>query len=197
MVIQGFAGIGTKFIAVRFGNVIGSNGSVIPLFKEQIASGGPVTITHHEATRYFMSIPEAVQLVMTAGTMGQGGEIFLLDMGSPIKIMDLAHKLIRQSGLTPEKDIEIKYTGLRPGEKLHEELYWKGEGIIPTNNKKITVLRPNGFNKVFLFTQIARLEKIKSENNRKELMEILKSLVPEFTINNHKKVSGINSSYLP
>jgi FlaA1/EpsC-like NDP-sugar epimerase len=186
MILQSLSGSGTKFIAVRFGNVIGSNGSVIPLFKEQILVGGPVTVTHPDASRYFMTISEAVQLVLTAGAMGQGGEIFLLDMGTPIKIVDLARRLIKNSGLTPEKDIEIHYTGLRPGEKLHEELYWKGEGIVPTSNKKITMLRPADFDKEFFFSQIAHLEKIETENNKHDLLEILKSIVPEASLESHK-----------
>ncbi len=163
LIVQGLNNLnnnGTKFIAVRFGNVIGSNGSVIPLFKKQIAEGGPVTVTHPEVSRYFMAISEAVQLVMTAGAMGNGGEIFLLDMGNPIKIVDLAKELIRKHGLEPGRDIDIVFTGLRPGEKLHEELYWQGEGIIPTENKKITMLRPNGAFCNDLFHKIDTLENI-------------------------------------
>jgi FlaA1/EpsC-like NDP-sugar epimerase len=172
----------TKFIAVRFGNVIGSNGSVIPLFKKQIASGGPITITHPEITRYFMSIPEAVQLVMTAGAMGKGGEIFLLDMGEPIKILDIAKELIRKSGLEPGEDIEIQFVGLRPGEKLHEELYWKGEGIVPTDNKKITMLKPNGGSRISLDGSIDRLRENVNKGDVNEILKGIKSLVPEATL---------------
>jgi FlaA1/EpsC-like NDP-sugar epimerase len=179
MIVQSLSYSGKKFIAVRFGNVIGSNGSVIPTFKQQIASGGPVTITHPETSRYFMTIPEAVQLLMTAGAMGQGGEIFLLDMGTPIKVLDLARKLIVLSGLTPDKDIEIVFTGLRPGEKLHEELYWEGEGIVPTSNKKITMLRSNGFDAQFFATQMAILAKIAGETDEQKLKEVLLSFFPE------------------
>ncbi|GAB4282395.1 MAG: nucleoside-diphosphate sugar epimerase/dehydratase [Deferrisomatales bacterium] len=140
MFVQAFnARSETEFITVRFGNVLGSNGSVVPLFQEQIRRGGPITVTHPEVTRYFMTIPEATQLVLQAGSMGHGGEIFLLDMGEPVKIVDLAEELIRLSGLEPYEDVEIEFTGLRPGEKLFEELLIDGEGIKPTEHKKILV----------------------------------------------------------
>lgn len=179
-----------KFVAVRFGNVIGSNGSVIPTFKEQIASGGPVTVTHPEASRYFMTIPEAVQLVMTAGALGQGGEIFLLDMGVPVRILDLANKLILSSGLKPGKDIDIVFTGLRPGEKLHEELYWEGEGIKPTSNKKITMLQPNGFDAQYFSTQMALLEKAAGEKDRQRLNDVLFSFFPEYHSDKRIQISN-------
>lgn len=182
IIVQSMNGNGTKFISVRFGNVIGSNGSVIPLFKKQIALGGPVTVTHPEVSRYFMSISEAVQLVMTAGAMGKGGEIFLLDMGEPIRIYDLAKELIKLSGLKPEKDIDIVFTGLRPGEKLQEELYWQGEGIVPTENKKITMLKPNGNISNDIINKIKILESYEKQNNIDKILELIKEIVPESNI---------------
>jgi FlaA1/EpsC-like NDP-sugar epimerase len=129
----------TRFVAVRFGNVLGSSGSVVPIFQKQIAAGGPVTVTHPDMKRYFMTIPEASQLVMQAGAIGKGGEIFLLDMGQPVKIVDLAQELIRRNGLMPDKDIEVKFTGIRPGEKLYEELACSDEQTRPTSHRKIRV----------------------------------------------------------
>jgi FlaA1/EpsC-like NDP-sugar epimerase len=141
MICQGLQqSSGTRFIIVRFGNVLGSNGSVIPKFREQIAKGGPITVTHPEITRYFMSIPEAAQLVMQAGYMGKGGEIFVLDMGDPVKITDLAKDLIRLSGFT-EEDIKIEFTGLRPGEKLYEELLADDENTLATPHPKLRIAK--------------------------------------------------------
>lgn len=172
----------TRFMSVRFGNVIGSSGSVIPLFRKQIETGGPVTVTHPEVTRFFMTIPEASQLILQAGAMGEGGEIFILEMGTPIKILDLARDLIRLSGFEPERDIEIKFTGLRPGEKLYEELITEGEGVMPTQHEKILVLRGNSIHWDWLRTEIAELVQLASEQNGPGIKAKLKEIVPEYQI---------------
>jgi FlaA1/EpsC-like NDP-sugar epimerase len=170
----------TRFIAVRFGNVLGSNGSVLPRFEQQIAKGGPLTLTHPDAKRYFMTIPEAVQLVLQASVMGKGGEIFVLDMGDPIRIVDLAMNLIRLSGLEPEKDIQLVYTGLRPGEKLFEELQLQGEGIKPTPHPKIRVLDGGQPDVQRLRTWLDELSVLTDTKNTYELLRTLKMIVPEY-----------------
>lgn len=170
----------TKFVAVRFGNVFSSSGSAIPIFQEQIARGGPVTVTHPDVRRYFMSIPEAAQLILQAGAMGEGGEIFILDMGEPIRIVDMARDLIRLHGLEPEKDISIEFTGLRPGEKLYEELITVGEGIVPTGHEKIMVLRGKTLDAAALLAQIETLLAIARRGNREAIKKKLKEIVPEY-----------------
>jgi len=168
----------TEFVAVRFGNVLGSNGSVIPLFKKQIAYGGPVTITHPDITRFFMTIPEASRLVLQAGAMAQGGEIFVLDMGKPVKIVDLAKQLIELSGLEPDVDITITYTGLRPGEKLYEELLLSEEGTIETSHSEIFVAKPSEIDFDELLQKILKFED--EIENKEDIVQRLKQLVPTY-----------------
>jgi FlaA1/EpsC-like NDP-sugar epimerase len=170
----------TRFMAVRFGNVIASSGSVIPIFQEQISQGRPVTVTHPEVTRYFMSIPEASQLILQAGAMGEGGEIFILEMGKPLHIADLARDLIRLNGLEPEVDIPIQYIGLRPGEKLVEELLTDGEGLVPTNHEKIMVLRGNSCDGEELNVRIEMLVAAARSYNAVAIKQLLREIVPEY-----------------
>jgi FlaA1/EpsC-like NDP-sugar epimerase len=174
----------TRFISTRFGNVLGSNGSVIPLFKKQIEKGGPITITHPEITRYFMTIPEACQLVLEAGCMGNGGEIYIFDMGKSVKIVDLANKMIRLSGLTVGKDIEIIYTGLRPGEKLFEELLNNSENTIPTHNKQIMIAKVQANDLEHVNQEISKLLALFNSQNNLQIVSQLKSIVPEYISNN-------------
>jgi FlaA1/EpsC-like NDP-sugar epimerase len=171
----------TKFSIVRFGNVLGSNGSVIPLFMEQIRNGGPLTITHPEVTRFFMTIPEASQLVLQSACLGNGGEIFVLDMGEPVRIVELAEQLVRLSGMAPYSDIEFVYTGLRPGEKLYEELFFRGENILPTLHNKIHVLAPISENYEILRQQLEVLLRLARENDVAALIPQLCKMVPEYT----------------
>jgi FlaA1/EpsC-like NDP-sugar epimerase len=171
----------TAFMAVRFGNVLGSSGSVIPLFKRQIEKGGPVTVTDPEMTRYFMSIEEAAQLILQAGAMGAGGEIFILKMGVPVKIINLATDLIKLLGYEPEKEIKIQITGLRPGEKLYEELITEGEGIMPTKHVKIMVLQGDGKPKQDIDNLLTRLARRAAAHDARGIKEILQVIIPEYT----------------
>lgn len=169
----------TDYVAVRFGNVLGSNGSVIPLFKKQILAGGPVTVTHPDIIRYFMTIPEAVSLVLQAGANAKGGEIFVLDMGKPVKILDLAKNLIRLSGYVPDEDIKIEFSGLRPGEKLYEELLMEEEGLQDTDNKRIHIGKPICFDEEELMKQLAELEEI-IRDEHVDVRDIVKNIVPTY-----------------
>lgn len=174
----------TRFITTRFGNVLGSNGSVIPRFKKQIENGGPVTITHPEVTRYFMTIPEACQLVLEAGAMGEGGEIFIFDMGKSVKIIDLAKKMIKLSGMTLGRDIQLNFTGLRPGEKLYEELLNNKENTIATYHPQIMIAKVREYDPMVIFSQINKLIESLPEHNNFALVTLMKDIVPEFVSQN-------------
>jgi FlaA1/EpsC-like NDP-sugar epimerase len=174
----------TRFVTTRFGNVLGSNGSVIPLFKKQIETGGPITVTHPEITRYFMTIPEACQLVLEAGVMGKGGEIYVFDMGESVKIVDLARKMVKLSGLVINKDIRIKFTGLRPGEKLKEELLNDLENTIGTHNPKIMIARVPNYNYLEVNKLISDLYQGKDNLKNSTLVKTMKKIVPEYISNN-------------
>lgn len=197
LIMQCSQGNGTKFVAVRFGNVVGSSGSVIPFFRRQIAHGGPVTVTHPEVNRFFMTIPEAAQMILQAGMMGEGGEIFLLKMGTPVKIADMARDLIRLSGKEPDEDIKIVYTGLREGEKLYEELITEGEDILPTTHKNVMVLKSNGLSantscheetRLNLYRQIGELMSLARSYDARAIKAKLKEIVPEYTPQNNDSV---------
>jgi FlaA1/EpsC-like NDP-sugar epimerase len=172
--------ITTKFITTRFGNVLGSNGSIVPLFAKQIQDGGPITITHPEIIRYFMTIPEACQLVLEAGTMGKGGEIFIFDMGQPVKIIDLAKKMIRLAGFTPNEEIKIKIIGLRPGEKLYEELLNDTSKTLPTHNEKILIAQDVFDDFSELNNSIQEMADKALILSNEEIVIQMKKLVPEF-----------------
>jgi FlaA1/EpsC-like NDP-sugar epimerase len=174
----------TKFITTRFGNVLGSNGSVVPFFKKQIAEGGPVTVTHPDIIRYFMTIPEASCLVLEAATLGNGGEIFCFDMGHPVRIADLARNMIRLAGYVPGKDIEITYTGLRPGEKLYEELLNQKETTLPTTNKKILVAKVREYDFDVVEQQILQLITEAQTGHTFPTVQQMKVIVPEFKSKN-------------
>ena len=173
----------TSFVTTRFGNVLGSNGSVIPLFKKQIKMGGPITITHPEVSRFFMTIPEACQLVIEAGTMGKGGEIFIFDMGQSVKILDLAKKMIHLSGLDPERDISIVFTGMREGEKLYEELLTKAENTMPTHHHKIMIARVQEYEYIEINKYIELFNDLIHDRNELKMVTLMKELVPEFVSN--------------
>jgi FlaA1/EpsC-like NDP-sugar epimerase len=176
----------TQFITTRFGNVLGSNGSVIPRFKQQIERGGPITVTHPHITRYFMTIPEACRLVLEACWMGRGGEIFVFDMGKSVRIIDLAHKMIRLAGLIPNHDIKIEYTGLRPGEKLFEELLNDNENTMPTHHEKIMIGRV----REYVFTDVEKaiysLIESANKNEDREVVSKMKNLVLEYKSENSR-----------
>ena len=175
----------TEFVAVRFGNVLGSNGSVIPLFKKQIEEGGPVTVTHPKITRFFMTIPEAVSLVLEAGAIAKGGEIFVLNMGEPVKILDLAENLIKLSGFKPNVDIKIEITGLRPGEKLYEEILMDEEGLTSTKKDKIYIGQPIEVNQLEFFDKLNSLKNAVELEDENEVRYLMKDLVPTFKIKEH------------
>ena len=173
----------TAFMTVRFGNVIGSVGSVIPLFKKQIEDGGPVTVTHPDIIRYFMLIPEACQLILQAGAMGKGGEIFILEMGQPVKIDNMARDLIRFSGFEPDVDIKIEYTGLRPGEKLFEELMTDHENVISTDHKKIMVLNTNCVNMDIVNGSLDQLKAFAKTRDGQAIRNLMMKMIPEYSPN--------------
>jgi len=178
-------GMHTKFIATRFGNVLGSNGSVIPLFKKQFERGGPVTVTHPDITRYFMTIPEACELVLEAATMGEGGEVFVFDMGESVKIINLAKKMITLSGMRVDRDIEIKFTGLRPGEKLYEELLSTDENTLPTHHPKILIAKVNVPSYSYMDIQMNLMQEVLEEGgNNNDLVSKIKEVIPEYKSNN-------------
>ena len=182
--LQNTEGNTTKFITTRFGNVLGSNGSVIPLFKKQIENGGPITITHPDIVRYFMTIPEACELVLQAGTMGNGGEVFVFDMGEPVKILDLAKRMIKLSGFEPETDIKIVFSGLRPGEKLYEELLSDGAKTLPTHNEKIMISKDSTMLHEDINRLVYQIAEAAEAPDKIEVVRVLKTIVPEFKSNN-------------
>ncbi len=180
LLIRALQNGGPRYVSVRFGNVLGSNGSVVPIFQKQIAAGGPVTVTHPEMRRYFMTIPEAAQLVLQASSMGAGGEIFILDMGEPVRIVDLARQLIVLSGLRPDADIQLVYTGLRPGEKLTEELNLADERIVPTRHEKITAFTGPGLSYERVIQHVAALRRACESRDLRNLVLELKDIVPDY-----------------
>ena len=185
MIVQTFSKYSrTEYVIVRFGNVLGSNGSVIPLFKKQMEAGGPVTVTHPDIIRYFMTIPEACRLVMEAGTMGMGGEIYIFEMGRPVKIADMARRMIELSGFDPDKEISIIYTGLRPGEKLYEELLSNKENTLPTAHNKIRVAKVREYNYFDVVNELNKLNELAARVNIPDMVKMMKDIVPEFVSRN-------------
>ncbi|TMA64375.1 MAG: NAD-dependent epimerase/dehydratase family protein, partial [Deltaproteobacteria bacterium] len=179
MIVQELGDRGCRFVAVRFGNVLGSSGSVVPLFREQIARGGPVTVTDPEVTRYFMTIPEAVQLILQAASLGRGGEIFILDMGQPVRILDLARQMIRLSGFEPDEDIPIRFIGLRPGEKLHEELMTAEEEVAATQHDRIKVVRASGL-QTWPDIWLPRLQACVERGDVRAALKLLQTIIPAY-----------------
>ena len=176
----------TRFVTTRFGNVLGSNGSVIPRFREQIAKGGPVTVTHPEITRFFMTIPEACRLVMEAATMSTGNQIFVFDMGESVKIDDLARRMIQLAGFTPDKDIAIEYSGLRPGEKLYEEVLSNNENTIPTDHNRIRIAKVREYDYTDALAGVEELERLSREVEIPTMVKLMKDIVPEFISKNSR-----------
>ena len=176
----------TKFVTTRFGNVLGSNGSVIPRFREQIAKGGPVTVTHPEITRFFMTIPEACRLVMEAATMSTGNQIFVFDMGESVKIDDLARRMIQLAGFTPDKDIKIEYSGLRPGEKLYEEVLSNNENTLPTDHTRIRIAKVREYDYADALAGVDELERLSREVEIPAMVRLMKDIVPEFISKNSR-----------
>ena len=185
--------VDTKFIITRFGNVLGSNGSVVPIFEKQIEEGGPVTITHPEIERYFMTIPEASQLVLEAGTMGSGGEIFIFDMGDPVKILDLAKNMITQKGLKVGKDIKIEFSGLRPGEKLYEELLLDNENLIKTYNELIYIAKKEVVKKEVSDLIHELTDTAMNSFDNFKIVGLMKKIVPEF-VSNHSEFQILDNN---
>jgi FlaA1/EpsC-like NDP-sugar epimerase len=184
-IILSLSNSGTRFVAVRFGNVLGSNGSVVPQFKQQILAGGPVTVTHPEMQRFFMTIPEASQLVLQASAMGRGGEVFVLDMGDPVRIVDLARNLIILSGLRPNEDIRIEFTGTRPGEKLYEELCHLEEGTVATPHEKVRVFAADTIRQPDMKACLGALREGCEARDAASVVQALKTAIPDYTPSVH------------